>query len=147
MPKGVRNVVHGAQSGRNQHRRRKEADCATCLASRTRNPPGSFICGTPSGVKAHRRQGEKPCRPCQEAKNAQNRGLYRAIHGDPKPRAPRGPKVTVKRQYEVECWDGSCERVVAVEGSRAAADVARREHMEDHRAGRIDPPTPIGVVR
>lgn len=77
QPRG--SVVHGTASGFNQHRRRKEPDCATCAANRKR-PPAQ--CGTEAGRKRHRRLGEPVCRECQDFVNAENRRRYHRGNAD-----------------------------------------------------------------
>lgn len=60
---------------------------------------------------------------------------------------PDTPRVTIQRQYEVECRENSCDRVIDVPRTYADAVAARRQHLEDHRTGSIDQPEPLGVVR
>jgi len=85
-------------------------------------------CGTEPGVKRHRRLGEKPCRACQDAKNAANRRRAAAIA------APRPPRVTVTRLYEVECRALGCG-VIGAWASRTDAETARQKHRDEHRQG------------
>lgn len=73
--------VHGAQSGLNYHKGRKEPLCEACatfkaardVIAKAEREAKLRPCGTMAAFRRHYRRGEKPCQACRDAFNLYER--------------------------------------------------------------------------